>query len=111
MRTGILAVLLLAAAGCSTTGTLSGSMADMQGTSIAEAFKAWGEPEITETVGAQTVFVWRDYATSAAVPIIICERMLAADDSGTITGWRWRGDACKSIDEAARTDEALARAH
>ena len=111
MRTGILAVLLLALAGCSTTGTLSGTMADMQGTSIAEAFTTWGEPEASETVGNQTVYVWRDYAASAAVPIVICERLLAADADGTVTGWRWRGNACESVSAAEREARqyALAR--
>ena len=110
MRTAILLTMALATSGCSATGALSGTMADMQGASIADAFTAWGEPEITETVGEQTLFVWRDYAT-AAVPIVICERMLAADESGTVTGWRWRGDACESIGERARTNGALAKAH
>ena len=111
MHKRILVFLLLGVmAGCSTTATLSGTMADMQGASIGNAFTAWGEPEATETMGEQTVFVWRDYAAGASVPIVICERMLAADDSGTVTGWRWRGDACESIDEATRANSALARA-
>ncbi len=107
-----LGISLLAAgmAACGTTGALSGSMANMQGQPIGEALAAWGEPEATEPFGEQTVMIWRDYAPAASVPIVICERWLAVDESGKVTGWRWRGDACESLDPADRASGAYALA-
>ncbi|MDJ0911077.1 MAG: hypothetical protein QNI99_17985 [Woeseiaceae bacterium] len=104
-RTLCLALLVLTA-GCSTTTNLSDQMAGWQGQSVTEALHVWGEPEAEEAFGEQTVLIWRDRgwtllpeAAEARVdsPAVVCERMLAVTDSGEITGWRWRGDACLAL--------------
>ena len=99
MRKAFLLFLLAGLAACSTTGSLSGNMAAMQGQPMGTALTAWGEPEARETYGSQTVLIWRDYAPGFAetAPQVLCERHLAVDDSGTVTGWRWRGDACETL--------------
>ena len=101
--------ILALTAGCSTTTDLSGRMADWQGQDVAQALEIWGEPETRENFGEQTVLIWRDRASAllpeyaearADSPTVICERMLAVTDSGEITGWRWRGDACLALHTA-----------
>ncbi len=103
-RTLCLALLVLTA-GCSTTN-LSDQMAGWQGQSVTQALQTWGEPEAEESFGEQTVLIWRDRGwtllpegAEARVdsPAVVCERMLAVTDSGEITGWRWRGDACLAL--------------
>ncbi|MBT8099980.1 MAG: hypothetical protein KJO82_09535 [Gammaproteobacteria bacterium] len=102
---GIIALLALTT-GCSTTTSLSGQMADWQGQNIGVAIGAWGQPDSEQAFGDESVLIWQDRAyqflpgdvapnwTSAAV---VCERMLAITDDGTITGWRWRGDSCPTL--------------
>lgn len=100
----VVATLLLggamALAGCSSAGSLSKDMAAMQGGPAGYATAIWGEPHATETLGDGTLMVWRDYAgayTETVLPVVICERQLAVDAAGSISGWRWRGDACESL--------------
>ncbi len=104
-RTLCVAILALTA-GCSTTTDLSERMAGWQGQNVGQAIEIWGEPESTEAFGEQTVLIWRDRGWAllpqnaearADSPAIVCERMLAVTDSGEITGWRWRGDACLAL--------------
>ena len=104
-RTYCVAFLALTA-GCSTTTDLSGRMADLQGQDVARALDIWGQPESRESFGEQTVLIWRDRGWAllpedaearADSPAVICERMLAVTQSGEITGWRWRGDACLAL--------------
>lgn len=89
--------------GCSTTAGLSDQMADWQGSNAGTAIASWGEPEIEKAFGDETILIWRDRAydppqtdigTILSSAAVVCERMLAVTDDGTITGWRWRGDAC-----------------
>ena len=116
MRKGLrfqpfLGALLLAAAitGCSTTGSLSTAMAGMQGQPVADVLAAWGETESTKPDGEQTLMTWRDYAPGLAErQVVLCERWLAVDQEGTVTGWRWRGDACEHLDATARANGAYA---
>ncbi len=98
--------MLALTAGCSTTTDLSGRMADWQGQDVAQALQTWGEPESQQAFGEQTVLIWRDRAGAllpgdaeahANFSTVICERMLAVTDSGEITGWRWRGNACLAL--------------
>ena len=98
--------------GCAATGSLSTTMAGLQGESVTAAYAAWGEPEATTPLGEQTLMTWRDYAPAAFAhsPVVVCERQLAVDGDGTITGWRWRGDACESLDATARSNGAYALA-
>lgn len=107
-----LALVATGLAGCAGTGSLSTAMADLQGEPVAAALEAWGEPEATTPFGEQTLMIWRDYAPAAFAhsPVVVCERQLAVDADGTITGWRWRGDACESLDATARSNGAYALA-
>lgn len=102
---GMIALLALTT-GCAGNATLSGQMADWQGQNVGVAISAWGQPDSEQAFGDESVLVWQDRAyqflpsdaapnrTSAAV---VCERMLAVTDEGTITGWRWRGDSCPTL--------------
>ena len=98
--------LLVLTAGCSTTPDLTERMTGWQGQPVTEALEVWGEPEVREAFGEQTVLIWRDrgwalmpeFAEARAdSPAVVCERMLAVTDGGEITGWRWRGDACLAL--------------
>ncbi len=104
---GLILATLLVMSGCSTTGSLGQEMAGWQGKDVDIAIEAWGAPEAQQDFGEQTVLIWRDRfgdgIPSASVDYlgidaIACERMLAVADDGTITGWRWRGDACNAIE-------------
>jgi len=101
----ILAVFI-ALSGCASTDALSDRMAGWQDADIDVAIDAWGEPDDSRPFADGKILVWRDRATApvlhsgepAALPVV-CERMLAVAPDGTITGWRWRGDACPSLPE------------
>ncbi len=114
-RTLCIALLALTA-GCSTTTDLSGQMAGWQGQHVGAALELWGTPEAEEAFGEQTVMIWRDRgwallpekaAARADSPAIVCERMLAVDGSGEITGWRWRGDACTDLHAGGGVSPAI----
>ncbi len=90
----------LAMAGCSATGSLSKEMAAMQGSPQGHATATWGTPSATEAFDDGMLMTWLDYAgtyNETGTPVVICERQLAVDASGAISGWRWRGDACESL--------------
>ena len=100
----ILGLILLTLQACASTDVLSRQMSGWQQQPVDVAITEWGEPEQRLTVGDQTILVWRDrlggasdYANGSAAPAVLCERQLAVDNSGTITGWRWRGDSCPDI--------------
>ncbi len=102
--TTLAALTLLASAiqlaGCSTTGSLSNDMAALQGSPAGYATAIWGEPHATEDFADGTLMIWRDYAgiySGTVMQVVICERQLAVDADGSISGWRWRGDACESL--------------
>lgn len=112
----LLIALLALTAGCSTTADLSERMAGWQGQSVGPALALWGEPESREPFGEQTVLIWRDRGWTllpedaearADRAVIVCERMLAVDRSGEITGWRWRGDACEGLHADAGLPQGL----
>lgn len=118
----LLLTTLAFASGCATTDGLSSQMAGWQGNNIGAAIEAWGIPDAEQDFGDQTVFIWRDRAygvlpinaeTDTSSAIVICERMLAVTDAGTVTGWRWRGDACPGMhtDMAAGHILASSAAH
>jgi hypothetical protein len=95
--------------GCATTDSLSDQMAGWQQDDVDAALAAWGDPEASIAFGDGRLLTWRDRAavsTSLADAPVVCERMLAVDADGVITGWRWRGDACPTID-ASRTRPAM----
>lgn len=106
----LLILVAMLGAGCGSTGSLSTAMADLEGEPVGRALAEWGEPEASEPFGEQTVLIWRDYAPWASLPIVICERLLAVDAAGTVTGWRWRGDACERLDAGERANGAYALA-
>jgi hypothetical protein len=98
-------------AGCS-HGALNGKMASWQGQPIDELIAAWGPPHRTEPAGTGTVYLWYD---EVRVPLNTpekgsvaagdtdyfvrtqCQRILAVDSEGSITGWRWRGNNCDML--------------
>lgn len=94
------AVLLLA--GCASSHSLSREMAGWEGGNVADAIAVWGLPEESSEIAGQTVLIWRDRSPPGldGVPAVVCQRMLAVSREGTITGWRWRGDACVAEDLA-----------
>ena len=107
MKRKILIIMLAATltAGCASSGSLSHEMAGMQGAGIDAVIAAWGPPETEATLAGQHVVVWKDRVArdEAIGPVtVICERALALDAEGTVTGWRWRGDACESVDPGQR---------
>lgn len=113
IRHGLLLVLIGLAAGCATSNPLSGEMAGWRGNHVSAALGAWGEPEERRAFGDETVLIWRDRASSAspsgriarpARAAVLCERMLAVADDGTVTGWRWRGDACATMRAGDRAE-------
>ena len=95
------------ASGCASTGTLNSEMASFQGEDASAAIASWGAPDAEYAHQDQTLLVWRDHSSFASVydlpsATVVCERMLAVDQSGVVTGWRWRGDACPTISVDAR---------
>ena len=97
----------MALSACAANGSLSQQMAAFEGQPLGVATAAWGAPQTEMRAGDQTVRIWRDYAPgTAGTPELLCERMLAVDADGIVTGWRWRGDACPAL--GAQT-EAFAR--
>lgn len=98
-------ILLMAAVflqACASTDVLSQQMSDWQQQPVEIAIAEWGEPEERMALGDQTILVWRDRLGAAADyagagQAVACERQLAIDPGGTITGWRWRGDSCPAI--------------
>jgi hypothetical protein len=112
----MLLALIALASGCASQSPLTADMSAWQGDDISVALAIWGAPEDERASGDETILVWRDRASAhspsgrlgePAEGAIVCERMLAVADDGTITGWRWRGNACESISPAAR-DRTLA---
>lgn len=108
---GMLLLLIALASGCASQGPLSTGMAAWQGEDVSVALETWGAPEDERAFGDETILVWRDRAAphspsgrlaEPAEAAVLCERMLAVDGEGTITGWRWRGSACESVAPAQR---------
>ena len=103
----LLIAILGLSAGCASTGQLTEEMAGWQGQHLDTALAEWDEPETRRAFGDETVLIWRDRAGKLApdgivADNVVCERMLAVAADGSITGWRWRGDACESIDASLR---------
>lgn len=105
---GLLIFLIILASGCASQEPLSAGMAAWQGEDVSVALETWGAPEDARAFGDETILLWRDRASfhspsgrlsERAEAVVLCERMLAVADDGTITGWRWRGNACETIAE------------
>lgn len=112
----LLAILALGT-GCAATAPLSDEMAAWQGNRVDAALDAWGEPEATRAFGDETILIWRDRRAptspsglSAGIDreAVVCERMLAVAADGTVTGWRWRGDACVMVPPELRSRQLSA---
>ena len=101
----MLMLALLTLQACASTDPLSRKMAGWQEQPVEAAINEWGEPEERVLAGDQTILVWRDRVDSASAygeaAYVLCERQLAVDASGRITGWRWRGNSCPAIDDPA----------
>lgn len=100
-----LLALLSLTTGCTTTASLSERMAAWQGQNVGEAIAIWGQPDAEQAYRDESVLIWHDHAsqllrvsaTGEWTAAVVCERMLAVTDDGTITGWRWRGDSCPAL--------------
>ena len=107
---GLIAIVLIAAlSGCAASDSLSRQMADWQSQNVIVALDAWGTPDRREELDGQTLLTWYDrallpfsFAGDDIAPPVICTRMLAVADDGTITGWRWRGDRCPMVTTGLR---------
>lgn len=110
----LLVVSLLAA--CAAHDPLSRQMANWQYQDMEAAIAAWGQPDDRLPVGDEVILVWRDRAhlapgaAAGPYPNVICERQLAVASDGTITGWRWRGNACPSLASSTQRPAMFARA-
>ena len=107
---GLLLGWTLALAGCAANGSLSSEMAAMQGSPQGHATATWGTPTVTEAFADGTLLIWLDYAgtySGAGTPVVICERQISVDATGSISGWRWRGDACESLHRDRTTTAAM----
>ena len=90
-------------AGCA-TDRLGSKMATWQGSHVDSVVAQWGPADSCEPAYGQTVCTWVDgavmlgnNATSFPVASISrprCSRMLALNEAGYVTGWKWRGDFC-----------------
>lgn len=92
--------------GCAGSGGLSREMAALQDESVSTVVAVWGQPDSEEPFGDETVLTWYDRAPAGsgiAATVVVCERMLAVTEQGTITGWRWRGDHCNKVPEGVRS--------
>jgi len=103
----ILLTLVSAGAGLITgcaSDRLGSKMASWQGSHVDGVVAQWGPADKCEAAGRQTVCTWVDggvmlgnNATSFPVAAISrprCTRTLALNESGYVTGWKWRGDLC-----------------
>ena len=103
MKKELIALIAAAAAlgGCAGQDVLSVEMAGFEHDRVDTAIDAWGDPEERVAVGDGELLTWRDRAGDAysgGTAPVVCVRMLAVGPDGTITGWRWRGDGCPSVD-------------
>ena len=106
-RTFAILFFALSLTACAGPDALSRQMAGWQHEDIEVAIAAWGEPEDRVAAGDEVILVWRDRAylppgpANASHAAVVCERQLAMASDGTISGWRWRGNACPSLSSAA----------
>jgi len=97
MKRILMTVLVCAlGAGCASGGGLGEQMAAWQGLDADVAIGAWGEPQSQQTFGDGAILLWRDLSPDSSA-VVVCERMLAVDADGIVTGWRWRGNACPTL--------------
>ncbi len=110
-------MVVLLCAGC-TGNHFSADMASWQGRHIDEVASAWGDPSECVPADGQTVCSW-DGARPTRLDSVLsgagttgqalqsrpsCLKMLAIDQSGYVTGWRWRGDRCPDSGTVARVN-------
>jgi hypothetical protein len=94
-------VMLMLATACSTSG-LNARMASWQGSHLDEISSAWGSPDECIERDGREFCSWTKSGTDKAIGIQsdtfrarpMCTRTIEIDESGVITGWRWRGDRC-----------------
>lgn len=108
MQRIVILLTLLAAGPVLMTGCasdrLGSKMATWQGSHVDSVVAQWGPADKCEQAAGQTVCSWVDggvmlgsNATSFPIASISrprCVRTLALDESGNVTGWKWRGDLC-----------------
>ena len=111
VRVFIAMLVVLLATACS-TNNLSTKMASWQGSHIDAISAAWGSPDECTQRDGREFCTWTkapasQYTSLSSETFIarpICVRTVEFDDSGTMIGWRWRGDRCSNS-----SSEVLAR--
>ena len=113
-----LIVLCTLMTGCAANGDLSREMATWQNQPVSVVLDAWGAPDRQEPIGEEMLLTWTDrspvmygFAESAMTSMVVCERMLAVTDAGTVSGWRWRGDRCDDVPASTRARGLSAASH
>ena len=101
MRVFIAMVVVSLVTACSTSN-LSTKMASWQGSHIDDVSAAWGSPDECSQRAGREFCTWTKAPANPYTSLSsetfnarpICVRTVEVDDSGTIIGWRWRGDRC-----------------
>lgn len=94
MRIFMLIGFCCVALGCS-NDQLGSRLASWQGSHFNDVAAAWGAPDECSTDESLRLCEWHvSVATTSPVNMTSCVTTLAFDDSGYVTGWRWRGDRC-----------------
>jgi len=108
MRLFVISIFFLSlCAGCS-SNQLSSQMASWEGKHFDDVASAWGPPNRCGVEEGQKICTWsspdsvdldqyppeRESAANLALRRSSCIRKLAFDQSGHVTGWRWRGTRC-----------------
>lgn len=107
VRAWIVAILV-SGAGCAGNG-LNANLASWQGSHIDEVKSAWGAPDECADQQGRRICTWSDRADPEITGYVLqprpsCLKMLAIDESGYITGWRWRGSRCPDTATIARVE-------
>lgn len=75
------------------------------GSRFEDVTAAWGQPVECSRAGVQRLCKWpiRPTAADASADLAVavsCTTILAFDEAGMVTGWRWRGDRCRQVARA-----------
>jgi hypothetical protein len=75
-------------------------LATWQGSHYSEVTAQWGQPSECAVIDSQRICKWQVRPTvmkarEMSLGVHACETILAFDDEGVVTGWRWRGDRCQ----------------
>ena len=85
--------------GCA-SDRMGSRLATWQGSHYTEVTAQWGQPAECAVIGSQRICKWQIRPTVMDTRELTfgtpaCQTILAFDDDGVVTGWRWRGDRCQ----------------